>query len=484
LFIKLAAARGAAWNFTIGISARALGLAGTLVLTHLISPAEYGEVSVAAICALTVSQMLNLSPSTYIIVNRSAPAEAFQAALLHVGAVGLGCFAVVLAREPLGRATGSPGMARYLPGLALAALITSVSTIPSATLVRSLHFHVVAVCRGLGELVYTALSVSLAPLWGGFAIVAGSLGRALTVAGTLVLASDRREWLCWTRIRLRVVGDVFRFGLPLSVSGLSETLTGNADNLVVSSLFGPRVLGQYNLAYNLAQTPSGLVVEQGGDVLFPSLARLEDERRRIGLPRASALLALILYPLAVGLAVIAPTAVRGVLDPRWSDVAPMLAVLALVALPRPLTWALDAYMQVRKHNKALMAVRMFRTVAVLGLVFTIGRLGPLWACGAVVLGFFLHAAASLAAAHRLERLTIWPLLGVLMPPLAASLVMAAAVLLFRHWTRTMGLSLGWALPSEITLGGVVYIAGAWWLARATCKELMTLAGSLVPGRHP
>ena len=483
MFIKLAAARGAAWNFAIGVSVRALGLVGTLVLTHLLSPAEYGEVSVAAICALTVSQMLNLSPGTYIIVNRSGPAEAFQAALLHVGVVGMGCFALVLAREPLARATGSPGMSRYLPGLALAALITSVATIPSATLVRSLHFQAVAVCRGLGELVYTVLSVSMAPLWGGFAIVAGSLGRALTVAGTLFLSSDRREWLCWTTFRLRVVRDVFRFGLPLSVSGLSETLTGNADNLVVSGLFGPRVLGQYNLAYNLAQTPSGLVVDQGGDVLFPSLASLEEARRRTGLPRASALLAIILYPLAVGLAVVAPTAVRALLDPRWSDVAPMLAVLALIALPRPLTWALDAYMQVRKHNKTLMAVRIFRTVAVLGLVSTIGRLGPLWACGAVALGFVLHAVVFVVAAHRMERLAVWPLLEVLMPPLAASLAMAAAVLLFRHWTSAMGLSPGWALPVEITLGTVFYVASAWWFARATCRELLTLAGSLVPGRH-
>jgi lipopolysaccharide exporter len=483
LFIKLAAARGAVWNFAVGVSARALGLVGTLVLTHLLSPAEYGEVSVAAICALTVSQMLNLSPGTYIIVNRSAPAEAFQAALLHVGAAGMGTLALLLVREPLGRATGSPGMTRYLPGLALAALITSVSTIPSATLVRSLRFRVVAICRGLGELVYTALSVSLAPFLGGFAIVAGSLGRALTVAGMLFLSSDPREWLCWTTFRLRVVGDVFRFGLPLSVSGLSETLTGNADNLLVSGLFGPRILGQYNLAYNLAQTPSGLVVDQGGDVLFPSLASLEEERRRSGLPRASALLALILYPLAVGLAVVAPTAVRGLLDPRWSDVAPMLAVLALMAVPRPLTWALDAYMQVRKHNKALMAVRIFRTVAVLGLVFTIGRLGPLWACGAVVVGFCLHAAVFVAAAHRLERLAIWPLLEALMPPLAASVVMAAAVLLFQHWTCAIGLSPGWALPLEIAVGAVFYVAGAWWLARATCRELLTLAGSLVPGRQ-
>jgi hypothetical protein len=70
-----------------------------------------------------------------------------------------------------------------------------------------------------------------------------------------------------------------------------------------------------------------------------------------------------------------------------------------------------------------------------------------------------------------------------MPPVAASLFMAAAILLFRHWARTMGLSLVWALPLEITLGGVVYVAGAWWLARATCKELLTLAGSLVPGHR-
>jgi O-antigen/teichoic acid export membrane protein len=457
-----------------------LGLGGTLVLTHLLTPAEYGEVSVAAICALTVSQLLYLSPGTYVIVNRSPPAEAFQATLIHAATVGTGCVGLFLARVPLGRLTGSPGMARYLPGLALAAFITSVSTVPSATLVRSLQFRVVAGCRGLSELVYTALSVSLAPFLGGFAIVAGTLGRSLTVTAALIYSSDRRQWLCWTPLRPRVVRDLARFGIPLSVSTLSETLTGNADNLVVSGLFGPRVLGQYNLAYNLAQTPAGQVVEQAGDVLFPSLARLAEERQWSGLPPAAALLALILYPLAVGLAVVAPTAVRALLDPRWSDVAPMLTILALIALPRPLTWALDAYMQVRRHNKALMAARIFRTVAVLGLVFTVGRRGPLWACGAVVLAFVLHAAVFLAAARARERLALRPLLEVLTAPLAASLIMAAAVLLFRQGTVALALSARAALPCEVAVGALVYVAAARWLAPATCRELVGLVKTLVP----
>jgi O-antigen/teichoic acid export membrane protein len=242
------------------------------------------------------------------------------------------------------------------------------------------------------------------------------------------------------------------------------------------------VLGQYNLAYNLAQTPAGQLADQTGDVLFPSLAWLAEDRRRIGLPRASALLALILYPLAFGLAVVAPTVVRAMLDPRWSDAAAMLTVLALVALPRPLTWALDAYMQVRKRNRTLMGVRIFRTVAVLGLVITIGRLGPLWACGAVVLGFALHATVFLAVARRLEQLPIRPLLEVLMAPLAASLIMTAAVLLFRHGTRAVALSAGWALPCEVAVGAAVYVAAAWWLASESCRELVTLARTLLPAR--
>src|SRR6202035_2399049 len=56
--IERRAARGGAWDMAAGVGTRVVGLVGTLVLTRFIAPADYGEVSAAAVCVLSANQLL------------------------------------------------------------------------------------------------------------------------------------------------------------------------------------------------------------------------------------------------------------------------------------------------------------------------------------------------------------------------------------------------------------------------------------------
>jgi PST family polysaccharide transporter len=80
----------------------------------------------------------------------------------------------------------------------------------------------------------------------------------------------------------------------------------------------------YNLAYNLADVPAIQVGEQIGDVLLPSFARMDPAHRPDALVRSMTLLALVVFPLAVGLGAVAPTLVATIFNARWRPIAPML----------------------------------------------------------------------------------------------------------------------------------------------------------------
>ena len=59
--------RGALWTITAGMGSRAIGLVGTLVLTHFIAPADYGEVAVAAVLVLTANQLSTVGLGQFIV---------------------------------------------------------------------------------------------------------------------------------------------------------------------------------------------------------------------------------------------------------------------------------------------------------------------------------------------------------------------------------------------------------------------------------
>lgn len=140
--------RGALWTITAGMGSRAIGLVGTLVLTHFIAPADYGEVAVAAVLVLTANQLSTVGLGQFIVSRPDAGrGAAFHATTYHVSLGALALALLYLAGGRLGPAFDAPTMARYLPGLLLAAGMDRVSFVPERILVRDLRFGTVSALR-------------------------------------------------------------------------------------------------------------------------------------------------------------------------------------------------------------------------------------------------------------------------------------------------------------------------------------------------
>jgi PST family polysaccharide transporter len=469
------AVRGAFWTISSGIGSRAIGLVGTLIVTRFIAPAEYGEVSVAAVLVLTANQLSTLGLGQYLIANPDAGRSVgFHATLYHIG---LGVL-VLGALLPLGGFVapllGAPDATAFLPGLVLAALFDRVGFVPERVLVRDLRFGVLSAGRSGADLAFSIVSVALAALgWGGMAIVMGNLARSVLRTVVFVLAVERRDWLEPTRPNLAVSRGMFAFGLPLSGAALAAFASRRWDNLLVSSFFGTAPAGMYNLAYNLADVPAVQVGEQIGDVLFPSFARLDAERRKRALLQALTLLSLIVFPLAVGLGAVAPTLVHVLFDERWAPVAPMLVLLSALSVTRPVGWTVASYLQARQLPRSVLWLELFKLMSLLAFVFTLGRLSPVWTCAAVGIAFATHMLACLWVVQRVDGVGLPRLLMTLFPALFACAPLVAGVLGVRWLSVRLGQapSVG-LLALETLAGAVAYLAAALLFARRPSEELL------------
>ena len=130
------------------MGSRAVGLVGTLVITRFVAPAEYGGVTVAAVLAMTANQLSSLGLGQYLVARPDAPRSvAFHVTSLHVS-FGVVALAVLsLCGGWLGALFDAPGMAGYLPGLVLAALLDRVAFVPERMLVRNLRFRRLSLAR-------------------------------------------------------------------------------------------------------------------------------------------------------------------------------------------------------------------------------------------------------------------------------------------------------------------------------------------------
>jgi lipopolysaccharide exporter len=457
------------------MAARVLGLVGTLIVTRFVTPADYGEVTVAAVLAMTANQISTAGLGQYLVSRPDAgrPA-AFHATTFH-GFLGAIALAVLLAAGThLDLALDVPGMSRFLPGLAISVLLDRVAFVPERVLVRDLRFGVVGAGRTAGELAYSGVCVWLAATgWGAASIVVGNLARSLVRIVIFVASVDRRDWLEPCRLSIQKTREMLTFGLPIAFGALCAFASRRWDNLLVSRFFGASPAGMYNLAYNLADVPAIYVGEQVGDVLLPSFARMDAERRPAALVRSVALLALVIFPLAIGLGALAPTLVESLFRPSWRPIGPMLVLLSALSVTRPIGWTIASYLQARQLPGVILALEAAKLVVLTLTVGTLGSRSPLWACVAVGISFGAHALASLWIVRRTDGVHLRPLFSELGRLLFACVPMVGAVLGVRYFLISMGgVPPVLRLVLETLVGALVYPPTAWLVARSTARDLL------------
>src|SRR5262249_37945357 len=136
------AARGAMLGSVTSIAMRALGLVGTLVLVRYLAPAEYGAVSAAAGVVWTASQLSPVGIGTSLIsYPKSDRVVRFHASILSMGLGALAFGLVLLFGGRFGSFLDAPTLARFLPGLVLAAVLDRLSFLPERLLYRELRFE-------------------------------------------------------------------------------------------------------------------------------------------------------------------------------------------------------------------------------------------------------------------------------------------------------------------------------------------------------
>jgi PST family polysaccharide transporter len=452
---------GMAWVAWGGGATAVLKVAVLVLLTRLLSPADFGVVSAALIVigfSLTFSQM-GLGPA---LVQRPVlePRHVSTAFYASIG-FGLIVAALVWLSAPLGATFFR--MERLAPVIRVLALmfpILGFSTVAENLLQRELRFRLLAnvdvLAYGVGAGVVGGTLALLG--WGVWSLVAAQLAWALLRAALLLRAAPpilqpRPSWAC--------LRELLEFGSGQSAARLGAFLANQADNVVVGRWLGAVALGLYSRAYQLMATPTLLLGDVLDNVLFPTMARVQHEPHRLASAylQGTALLALLTLPAGVVAAVLAPELVAVAFGSRWEALVAPFQVLAVGMMFRTSYRMSDsvsratgkAYSRAWRH--ALYAVLVF-----LGAL--IGQNGgvtgvAIGVLGALFLNFLLMAQLGLSVG----RISWLRFAEVQVPAIRLTTVVGAVTLAIVAGTRHLGLP-----PVVGLVAGSAGAAGAAMLA--------------------
>jgi O-antigen/teichoic acid export membrane protein len=324
-------ARGSAWMIAFRLLDRSVGLISMLVLARVLTPADFGLVAMATAMIALVELFGAFGLEVALIQRPGATREHFDSAWTMNVLIGASVAFVLLASAwPLAWFYDDSRLIALVAFLALGPLIQGCENIGVVAFRKELNFDREFRFLLSKRLLSFAITVSLA-LWlrSYWALAIGMVfGRLAGVAISYTLHPFRPRW------SLARAGDLLHFSLWLVAQNFFVFLKDRAPDFIIGKFAGAHALGMWSVANELSNLVGTELIQPMNRAALPTYSRLAEDRVALGGAYLSAagLVALLVMPLVVGLAAVAPLVVAVLLGPQWHEVGPLISLLAFHGL--------------------------------------------------------------------------------------------------------------------------------------------------------
>lgn len=454
----------------------------TLVLARLLSPQDYGVMALVMVVVGFLEFFNEIGLGSAIKQRPEVtPAQlngCFTLSLLISSTLfGL----VFLASPAIAGYYENAGLTPILRFVAMSFIIGAAATVSDALLARAMHFKLVASIEFLMIVLQSAITLVLA--WLGYQVWALAWGFVVAQAFKAISIVYFGNWRPTRLGEVRAALDLIKFGMTVTYSRLTWYLYNNAQTLIIGKTLNAQALGIYSMAESLASLPTAHLTSMVIKVASPLFAKLQHDLQRLNntLLRLTSGIALISYPVMVGMATTASELVPVVLGEQWLEATLPLQILCLMGLVKSvdplLTQALtstgQAYVTARYTSLCAVTIPLSVYVGSVQGGLTGVAIG-------MAVAYPLSAIYLFAAAKRHIHLSLRQYLRAIRLPLEASAWMAAWVLGVAALLRAGGLhSVGMLLGIKIATGVLSYVAFLIYVRREglrDCHEVLCELG--------
>ncbi len=319
------------------------GFLANIALIRLLTPEIYGEFALAMFFAM-LFDLLSKSGLNFAFANyRTIDGESLGTLLALSVLMGIGSLLLAALATPALLAAGyAPSIPLIIVTLIGINLIGAWLWPFTAVLETELHFKPIAlITSGVTVLSYVpAFWLALNGLGQYSLLSQAASSTLLTLLGMGIYVLHAQRHLL--RLRWRYSGTLarqfLRFGLTTGLGNFIASLLVHIDNFILGTLAGTTTLGYYDRAYRIAQWPSLLLNPIIGRTAVFTYNQLRDDQTRL---RRSTMMVLwtsanLSIPLALALFFSAPELVPLVFGAQWAPAIPLLRILLIVAVLRPI----------------------------------------------------------------------------------------------------------------------------------------------------
>lgn len=337
--------------------------------------------------------------------------------------------------------------------------LSSLKTIPSIILERSLRFEKLVIPQIVETLFFSITAVSLAIA--GFGITSFTFAVLARGISGLLAIYIISPWKPGVGFSKKVLSRLFSFGVPFQTNSVLALIKDDLLIVYLGKILPLSEVGFIGFAQKWAFTPLRLIMDNIIRITFPSFSRLQEERSALSFAVEKSIFAtsFLIFPSLLGLVILFPYFID--LIPKYSKWEPALLSLgffsanaAFSSISTPLTNALNAIGKI----KTTLYLMIFWTVT----TWILTPLGVFYfGFNAVSIVSAIISSSAVFVVFLVRKYIDFNIFKVATYPALASLVMGVVLYLLSPTV----IQNAYTLIFMIVLGGVIYFSMMFIMAK-------------------
>lgn len=455
-------AKSGIWVTGIKVGTRALQIILLIVLARLLTPEDFGLMGIALLTLGASQQFTKIGLNAALIQQKAENVDDYLDTtwVLEV-ARGLLIFGVLFVAAPYIAAFFSEPRATWLIRvIGLSPLLYGMRNPGAVYFKKDLEFHKEFALQTSGSIAQFVVGVTYAlispTVW---ALVLAFVAADMT---RFALSYRLHPYRPWPAFDVEAAKELINYGKWITGTSIIYWLYSQGDDAFVGWYLSATALGFYQYAYQLADIPASEVSEAISSVTFPAYSKLQEQPQQLknALLGATRITTFVTFPMAFGIALVAPSFVPVVLGPEWTPMIVVLQLLALYGLLHSMTRNFGSIWKAIGRPDVVTKLGVLRVLCIAALIWPATAAWGIEGTAAVVVGVYFFPMLPLDV-YMLSKMTVVKQREIYREYL---LPFIPAAIMFGSLWYARGLVDVPAVVELVVLvpaGGVIYLLGAY-----------------------
>ncbi len=321
---------GLFWKILEQCGSQGIQFVVALVLARLMTPTEYGTISLITIFITIANTFVQSGFATALVQGKDIKEEDYSSVFWVSMLLALLCYLVLFSTAPvIASYYSTPVLLQLVRVMGIVLFPGAVVSIQTAFVARNLRFRQLFQSTMIAVIISGIISIVLA--MEGFGVWAMAAQQIVYYFSLMIVMLVTVKWYPHILFKTSRLKQLFSFGWKILASGLIDAVWQNIYGLIIGKKYSSADLGAYNRGEQFPKIIATNLSTAIQSVMLPAYSKEQDEPEVLHrmASRSIRLSAFVIFPMMAGLCAVSRPLVLLLLTDKWLVAAPYLVLLAI-----------------------------------------------------------------------------------------------------------------------------------------------------------